>query len=152
MIPMIDQRRIEAELVRDFYETLLKTMSKAEAQEVIRDAIASSAIRQGARLAAEVGHAPDLEDFENSTVAWKASDAMDREDLHTSPERLDFNVTRCGYAQMHKDMGLHEIGHLLSCNRDAAFCVGYSEDMDLTRTQTIMEGAPHCDFRYRMKS
>lgn len=151
MIPMIDQRRIEAELVRDFYETLQKTMSKADAQEVIRDVIASSAIRQAQRLAAEVGHPPNLEDFENSTVAWKASDAMDRDDLHASPERLDFNVTRCGYAQMYKDMGLVEIGHLLSCNRDASFCVGYSEDMELTRTQTIMGGAEYCDFRYRMK-
>ena len=150
-IPMIEQRRIEAELVRDFYETLCKTMSKEAAQEIIREAIASSAIRQGQRLASEVGHTPNLVDFGNSTAAWKANDALDREDLLASPERLDYNITRCGYAQMYKDMGLGEIGHLLSCNRDAAFCVGYSEDMELTRTQTIMEGAPHCDFRYRMK-
>ena len=152
MIPMIEQRRIEAELVRDFYEVLQKTMSKAEAQEVIRAAIASSSIRQAQRLAAEVGHPPDLVDFELSTEAWKASGAMDREELHASPERLDFNVTRCGYAQMYKDMGLFEIGHLLSCNRDASFCVGYSDDMELTRTQTIMDGAAFCDFRYRMKN
>jgi hypothetical protein len=52
---------------------------------------------------------------------------------------------------MYRDMGLGEIGHLLSCNRDGDFCIGYNPNMELTRTQTIMKGASHCDFRYRMK-
>ena len=46
-------------------------------------------------------------------------------------------------------MGLGDIGHLLSCNRDATFCEGYDPRLKLTRTQTIMQGASHCDFRYR---
>ncbi len=49
-------------------------------------------------------------------------------------------------------MGLGDIGHLLSCNRDGDFCIGYNPKMELTRTQTIMKGAPYCDFRYRLKS
>jgi hypothetical protein len=151
MIPMIEQRRIEAELVRDFYEVLCKTMPKPEAQEIIRAAIASSAIRQGETYAKAVGHAPDLTDFAKHSGAWDANNALEREVLHATPERLDYNITRCEYAAMYKAMGLGEIGHLLSCNRDAAFCEGYSQDMELTRTQTIMEGADYCDFRYKMK-
>jgi hypothetical protein len=46
-------------------------------------------------------------------------------------------------------MGLGEIGHLLSCNRDRAFCEGYDPKLKLERTQTIMQGASHCDFKYR---
>lgn len=151
MIPMIERRRIEAELVRDFYEELQKTMPKPAAQEIIRGAIASSAIRQGQAYADAVGHTPDLSDFASHSGAWDANNALEREVLHASPERLDYNITRCEYAAMYKDMGLGEIGHLLSCNRDAAFCTGYNKDMELTRTQTIMEGAAYCDFRYRMK-
>lgn len=151
MIAMIDQRRIEAELVRDFYATLCKFMPKQAAQDIIRDAIAASAIRQGQAYAQAVGHTPDLTDFASHSGAWDANDALDREVLHTAPERLEYNITRCEYAAMYKEMGLSEIGHLLSCNRDASFCTGYSEDMELTRTQTIMEGAEYCDFRYRMK-
>ncbi|MBL1436845.1 MAG: L-2-amino-thiazoline-4-carboxylic acid hydrolase [Rhodobacteraceae bacterium] len=151
MIPMIEKRHIEAELVRDFYEVLLKSISKDAAQEIIREAIASSAIRQGQALAAELDTPPGLQDFERQSAPWYANNALEREMLHSAPERLDYNITRCEYAAMYKEMGLGEIGHLLSCNRDAAFCVGYSEDMELTRTQTIMEGASHCDFRYRMK-
>ena len=33
-----------------------------------------------------------------------------------------------------------------------AFDPGYNPKMELTRTQTIMKGAPYCDFRYRLKS
>lgn len=46
-------------------------------------------------------------------------------------------------------MGLGEIGHLLSCQRDGTFCEGYDPKLKLTRTQTIMQGASHCDFHYR---
>ncbi|MFX8852579.1 L-2-amino-thiazoline-4-carboxylic acid hydrolase, partial [Acinetobacter baumannii] len=65
---------------------------------------------------------------------------------------FDFNVVRCRYAEMYRQMGLGEIGPLLSCNRDGAFCDGYDPKLKLTRSQTIMEGASHCDFRYRYEA
>lgn len=46
-------------------------------------------------------------------------------------------------------MGLGHIGHLLSCNRDYMFPQGYDPNIELERTQTLMEGAPCCDFKYR---
>lgn len=59
-----------------------------------------------------------------------------------------FDVVRCRYSEMYVEMGLGEIGHLLSCQRDGTFCQGYDPRLKLTRTQTIMQGASHCDFRY----
>jgi hypothetical protein len=53
---------------------------------------------------------------------------------------------------MYKSMGLGEIGGLLSCNRDGSFCEGYDPNLKMERTQTIMEGASHCDFRYRYEA
>ena len=58
-------------------------------------------------------------------------------------------VTRCRYAEMYRAMGLAELGAILSCNRDGAFCEGYDPKLKLERTQTIMGGASHCNFRYR---
>ncbi|MNH38953.1 hypothetical protein D3C79_1000590 [compost metagenome] len=52
---------------------------------------------------------------------------------------------------MYQEMGLGEIGHLLSCNRDEVFIVGYDSNVSLERTTTIMGGAARCDFRYRLK-
>jgi hypothetical protein len=69
--------------------------------------------------------------------------------LDEAPGVLDFNVRRCRYAESYRAMGLGDIGDILSCNRDGAFCEGYDFGIKLTRTQTIMGGASHCDFRYR---
>jgi hypothetical protein len=75
-------------------------------------------------------------------------DALTIEILTATEERFDYNVHRCRYAETYREMGLGAIGHLLSCNRDGTFCQGYDPRIKLTRTQTIMGGASHCDFRY----
>jgi sulfonate transport system substrate-binding protein len=68
--------------------------------------------------------------------------------MRETPTRYDFNVRR--YAETYAQMGLSELGALLSCKRDGAFCEGYDARLKLTRTQTIMQGADHCDFRYTL--
>ncbi len=67
-----------------------------------------------------------------------------------TPERLSFNVTRCRYAEMYRALGLADLGSSLSCQRDYALVQGFNPAIGLTRTQTIMEGAPYCDFRFRV--
>ena len=46
-------------------------------------------------------------------------------------------------------MGEPELGFLLICSADFPTAEGVGPDIELTRTQTIMQGAAHCDFRYR---
>ena len=46
-------------------------------------------------------------------------------------------------------LGLEDLGPILSCGRDGAMIEGFNPAIAFTRTQTIMQGAPHCDFRYR---
>jgi hypothetical protein len=52
---------------------------------------------------------------------------------------------------MYRAMGLGHIGHLLSCNRDGTFAEGFEPALTLGRTQTIMQGAKRCTFRYRLR-
>ena len=40
----------------------------------------------------------------------------------------------------------------MHCNRDHAMIEGLNPDLKLTRTQTVMEGASHCDFRFTKKT
>jgi hypothetical protein len=63
-------------------------------------------------------------------------------------ERLEFDVTRCRYAEMYRSLGIGELGAILSCSRDAALIEGLNPTFDLTRTHTIMDGASCCDFGY----
>jgi hypothetical protein len=59
------------------------------------------------------------------------------------------NVTGCRYAQFYKEMGVPELGFLLVCGADFPMAEGFGGDIRLTRTQTIMQGASYCDFRYQ---
>jgi hypothetical protein len=62
---------------------------------------------------------------------------------------FEFNVTRCRYAEMYRRLGLADLGPILSCSRDGEMIAGFNPDIEFRRTQTLMVGATHCDFRYR---
>jgi L-2-amino-thiazoline-4-carboxylic acid hydrolase len=66
-----------------------------------------------------------------------------------SQDAFALDVTRCRYAEFYKELGAPELGFLLVCTADFAVAEGFGPDVRLTRTQTIMQGASHCDFRYR---
>ena len=68
--------------------------------------------------------------------------------VKSTETEFHFNVVRCRYSEMYRELGLAELGAVLSCNRDGAFCEGYDPKLKLERTQTLMGGASHCDFRY----
>ena len=71
--------------------------------------------------------------------------------VELSEDRLAFNVTRCRYAELYRALGLQELGATLSCNRDGALMEGFNPNVEFRRTQTIMQGATHCDFDYRRR-
>lgn len=146
--PIIQRRRIEAELLKEVYETLLERMDKEAAKAVIADSVRRSALKQAAAFAAREPEGTSLDSFVDIQKHWTAEDALSVEMIRRDETHFDFNVTRCRYAEMYREMGLGEIGPLLSCNRDGAFCEGYDSRLKMTRTQTIMQGASHCDFRY----
>lgn len=148
-IPIIERRRIEAELLKEVYETLTEHFGRAEAKRVIAESVRRSSIAQAAEFAKQADGGTSLESFISIQSNWTAGNALEIEETHRDATSFEFNVTRCRYAEMYKAMGLGEIGHLLSCNRDGSFCEGYDPKLKLTRTQTIMQGASHCDFRYR---
>ncbi|MDI4666774.1 L-2-amino-thiazoline-4-carboxylic acid hydrolase [Xanthobacter autotrophicus] len=150
-MPIIERRRIEAEILRHVYDVLAESHGVEVARTTLDKAVSRSAIAQGEKFRTELGRDPDLADFAAILPNWTAGDALSIEVRHAAPDRLDFDVVRCRYAEMYRDMGLGEIGHLLSCNRDGEFCTGYNPAMELTRTETLMTGGRRCDFRYRMK-
>lgn len=149
-IPILLRRKIEALILKEVYDVIIERSGQDEAEAVIGTACSRAAIAHGQQMADRLDHAPNLRDFADILPNWTRESALELEPLQAADDVLDFNVRRCRYAEMYRDMGLGEIGHLLSCNRDADFCTGYNPEMKLTRTQTIMAGASHCNFRYRM--
>jgi hypothetical protein len=149
-LPIIHLRRIEANVIKPIYEEMVKELGEARAREILGRAIENNAIEQGRHLAENAGVSADLDGFAALLPNWQKEDALEIEVLEQRSDSFHFNVRRCRYAEMYRDMGLGEIGDLLSCGRDGAFCTGFNPQIKLERSQTIMKGASHCDFRYRM--
>ncbi len=148
-MPMIRRREIEAKILKEVYEVLSERHGKEEAAAVVARAVRNASVAQAREFAEAEPAETNLATFTELMRHWTAEDALQIEMLEATETTLDFNVTRCRYAEMYRDMGLGEIGHLLSCQRDGTFCEGYDGRIRLTRSQTIMQGASHCDFRYR---
>ena len=149
---ILEQRRIEAAFAKGIYEEMAAELGTERAKAILSRAVVKLAKDTAAEMAKEgPGGQPSLEHFIALQPLWTKGDALQIDTLHKDATRYDFNVTRCRYAEMYKAMGIAELGAVLSCNRDGAFCEGYDPKLKLERTQTIMGGATHCDFRYRMQ-
>jgi hypothetical protein len=149
-IGVLRRREIEARIVGPLLEALGREFGAERVREVAREVIVGVARQQGDQLAAAMG-GRSLTHFADSLDLWKKDDALQTDVLEQTDERFAFNVTRCRYAELYRALGIPELGALLSCNRDFALIEGFNPDVKLKRTQTIMEGAPFCDFRFVRK-
>jgi len=151
-LSMLEKRRIEAEILKEVYETLKASHGEAVAKTTIAESVRRSAIEQARQFAAAAPGGPSLKAFQDVMPLWTKGGALEIDVQEKTDTSFVFNVVRCRYAETYKAMGLGEIGHLLSCNRDGAFCEGYDPKLKLERSQTIMQGASHCDFKYRYEA
>lgn len=151
-IGFLQRRRIEANIIAPIYQTMCAELGQAKAVEIIRDAIAQDARKSGAEFAAQMQEGPSIQAFVGIQELWRRGGALETTTVEQNDNTFEFHVTRCRYAEMYREMGLEEIGDLLSCVRDAEFIVGFNPDISFTRTQTLMQGATHCDFRYSINS
>jgi hypothetical protein len=150
-IGILTRRRIQAEVIKPIYEVMKRELGEQRAREIIGEAISSDAIREGKLYAAREPGGADIQSFAQLQHLWEKDNALEVEVLAADEHRFDYNVKRCRYAEMYHEMGIGDIGHLLSCNRDADFIVGYDGRVELKRRTTIMSGGSCCDFRYRVK-
>lgn len=145
---ILEQRRIEAAFAKGIFEEMAATIGAEQAKAILTRAVIKLAREAGAAMAAESPTGPSVAHFDAIQALWTKGDALRIEKIRADETHYEFNVTRCRYSEMYRSMGLAELGAVLSCNRDGAFCEGYDPEMTLTRTQTLMGGASHCDFRY----
>lgn len=147
-LTLLERREIEARVVGPLVRGFERAFGEKKTLEVLREVIRELARESGEELARALGES-SLEAFAGCIGGWNAGGALELEILEQTPERLSFNVTRCRYAEMYRELGLGDLGSSLSCLRDHALIQGFNREITLERTQTIMEGADHCDFRFR---
>ena len=149
-IGVLTRREVEARILSPVIEALGESFGRDQVLSVVRNTIGKIAREQGADLSNLMGN-NSLQHFSETLQYWTRDDALEIELVEESEDVLSFNVTRCRYTELYDSLGIRDIGTIFSCARDFALVEGFNPDVTLTRTQTIMEGAPFCDFRYRLK-
>lgn len=148
-LPILTQRRIEAAFAKGVYDEMKAELGEDQAKRILSNAIIKLAKSTAAEMAKQAPQGQSsLDSFRAIQPRWTAEDALRTETIKSTDTEFHFNVTKCRYSEMYRAMGLADLGAILSCNRDGAFCEGFDPNLKLTRTQTLMGGAGHCDFRY----
>ena len=150
-IPIIEQVKIQAKMLIPLVKALQEELGEERAHAIVRRALGELFRRYGEKWW-RAQHASDLGTTMASTFeTFAASGALDYTVLRQAPDAFDVDVTDCRYARFYKELGAPELGFLLTCALDFPMTEGFGAGVELTRTQTIMQGAARCDFRYALK-
>lgn len=150
-VPLIVRREIEARAIAPIYEAFVRELGRERADAIVEEAVAELGTAAGEALAAEIpeGTSPLAYYHDVAIPRFSAGDAMEwgRIELDEEAGTLAMDAVRCEFAEMYRRLGLEHLGTLLSCHRDPYLFRGLCPCLELTRTETLMEGAARCDFR-----
>ena len=148
-VSIIEQAKIQAQVLVPLVKALQAELGEARANNIVRKALGDIYRRHGEAF----WQAKDEKNLGNimasAFATYARGDALDYRVIEQSEDAFEIDVRGCRYAEFYKELGEPELGFLLVCSADFDTADGYSPDIQLTRTQTIMQGASHCDFRYK---
>ena len=150
-IPPLEHVKIQAQVLVPLVKALRAELGQEKADALVREALGGMYRKLGdrwwrSRSGNHLGANMD------ALMEWSATgDALEYQVLKKTPDGFEADVTQCRYAQFFKQIGAPELGFLLVCSSDFAITEGFGNGVHLTRTQTIMQGASHCDFRYALE-
>jgi hypothetical protein len=150
-IPLIDQVKIQAQVLVPLVKALQAELGEERANAIVRKALGDQYRKYGEKWWRTRGARNFGEKMASAFDMFAAGDALDYEVVKQAPNAFEVNVTECRYAKFYNEIGAPELGFLLTCSADFSMTEGFGTDVQLTRTQTIMQGASHCDFRYVLK-
>ena len=151
-ISMLDKVKIQAQVLVPVMRALRAELGCDKA-----DALVKGALRDWSKgLFAEIG-----KDIEGSpyrkfaTMNTALADVTMREvsfDMHRRDKQaLEFDITSCRFAEFFRALGEPELGALLICHVDADIADAGGDEVNFSRTQTLMQGASCCNFRYKFE-
>jgi hypothetical protein len=148
-IPIIEQAKIQAQVLVPLIRAMQTELGEERANALVRRALGDLYRRYGEEFwrAKHEGNLGKV--MASAFAAFARGDAIDYHVRTQSHDAVDIDVIGCRYAQFYKELGEPDLGFLLVCSADFSMAEGFGPDINLTRTQTIMQGASHCDFRYR---
>lgn len=146
---ILDATKIQARIVVPIVKALEQELGKDAAHEIVGRAIAESYLAWREKIGfTENSHPRD----EGEGVDGAPQFPVEREIVEDDDRSFGHDITGCAFADYFRSIGEPEIGALMTCGVDFAAEARIRPDWEFTRTQTLMQGAPCCDFRWRRRT
>ncbi len=133
--------KIQARAVIPIVKALEAELGKERAHEIVGDAIAES-------WADYVGSKPKGVSRSHPSTAGDFDFPVESIIARESDSEYGIDMQRCAFAEYFRSIGEPEIGALLTCSVDFEVERRMRPDWTFRRSQTLMQGASHCDFRW----
>jgi hypothetical protein len=141
----LDAVKIQARAVIPIVRALERELGKERAHSIVGRAIAESHAEWQAKAVSTRNSHPRDNNIEEQFP-------IETEVVEDTDATCAINMTRCGFAEYFRAIGAPDVGALLTCGVDFATEAVLRPDWEFRRSQTIMGGASHCDFRWRLRS
>jgi hypothetical protein len=148
-VSVLQQAKIQAQVLVPLVKAMQAELGTERASAIVRKALRDLYRRYGEDFWRAKNEENSGKAMTSAFATFARDDALDFEVKEQSQDAFDIDVRRCRYAEFYKALGEPELGFLMICSADYHMAEGFGPEIKLTRTQTIMQGASHCDFRYR---
>jgi predicted ArsR family transcriptional regulator len=149
-VSFLDKVRIQAQVLVPVVRALRRELGKEKADAIVKQALRDWSRQLFAAIAGGVEGSPKRK---WATINKALAEVTEREvefQMHRKDkEALEFDVTRCRFAEFFRAMDEPELGALLICETDIDIAAAGAGEVGFERAQTIMAGAPSCTFRYK---
>ena len=151
-IPLLDEIKIQTKVIKTILDALRVELGKEKADTLIGNALRTYVCN----VYHKIGERKSGNPYEKWEKVWeelrpRIGENVEREFIINDSNAREYNVKRCRFAEFFKELGEPELGTIMMCDFDFYIAEIGEPIVELTRTQTIMEGADYCDFRYRFK-
>lgn len=144
-ISVLDAVKIQARVLIPVVRALEAELGKEKAHALVGRALAEA-------HASFVASRETARDAHPATSAEASRYPVESRVVENTDTRLAIDMTACEFAKYFRSIGEPEIGALMTCGVDFAVNARLRPSWDFARTQTRMEGAPFCDFRWKLRA
>jgi len=149
-VDLLTKAKIQAQVLVPLVRALRESLGRDKADALVRSALRDWSARLFAEVGKQVEGAPRKKWAAMHTAMGEVSEHQVSVEMRRKDrEALEFDITSCRFAEFFRALGEPELGTLLMCSTDIDIAAAGEGEVSFQRTQTIMNGATYCDFRYR---
>jgi predicted ArsR family transcriptional regulator len=149
-VSLLDKTRIQAQVLVPVLRALRAELGDDKADAIVKQALRDWSKQLFTAIGDGIEGSPRRKwATMHSALSDVSEGEVEVEMLRHDKEALEFDVTRCRFAEFFRVLDEPELGSLLICETDFDIALAGEGEVSLERAQTIMRGAPSCTFRYK---